>query len=322
MTISAGTVAPARPRFTADVIGAVQYGRRVVVYIGSPIRRQPGQKRTAPPVTWTPVLIINERDNGLRVKGKILKPWAQPLAISELSIYNLSPDSRGRIEGRTSFPVRVMAGYGSTLRLVGTIMAAQCSSVFDPTTGDVITKIEGFRGGAGLLETITASYGIGTPLADVALDLAGQVATIGPAAARTIEAAAKGRTYQWGKSTAGSTLDLLAEVMTDIGAEWAIVDGALAVAEKDKTTQELFLLSPQSGLIGSPVPDGQPAPGKLYFLRAKSLLNATFAPGAKCLLQSAACAGQYKCWDVGHEFDSFQGEWYSSLQLRPVPLGS
>jgi hypothetical protein len=294
-----------------DTIGAPQFDRRCVVEIGS----EPAPGDLLPPRGWQAILTVNKDANDLRVKGRLLKPWAQPLAISELNIWNLSEESRSRIEGKTRIPVRVNAGYGSSLRLVGTITGVQCSSEFQDS-GDVVTKIEGFNGGPRLLKNTEIKLGIGTPYADAALQLASQIGSIGASATRLIRSAGAGRVYQFGKNATGTPLDLFTRVMVDLGLEWAVVDDEVIVTEKDKTTADTFIIGPDSGLVGSPVPDSPPAPGKLRFIRAKCLMNPTFRPGSLVQLRSAIHDGFYKAWDVAHEFDTHGGDWFTSLQLK------
>lgn len=294
-----------------DVIGAPQFDRRCIVEIGA----EPAAGDLSVPRGWKPTLVVNERENCERVKGKILKPWAQPLAISEIVIYNLSQDSRSLIEGKTRIPVRVQAGYGSSLRLVGTISGTQCSSEYQQS-GDVVTKIEGTLGSHRLLQHVDQQLGIGTPYSEHVLAMASQLGSVGAATRKLIVSAAAGRIYTDGYSAFGQLVDLFTTALDDMGLEWTVVDDEVIVSRRNETTADTFIVSPESGLIGSPVPDSPPAPGKLRFLRVKCLLNPTFRPGAKVLLRSAIHEGVYRCWDVSHEFDTHVGEWYSSLQLR------
>ncbi len=295
----------------SDVIGAPQYDRRCVVEIGS----EPAPGDMLPPRGWQAILTVNQFANDLRVKFRILKPWAQPLAISEVVIYNLSEENRARIEGKTRIPVRILAGYGSSLRLVGTITGVQCSSEFQDS-GDVVTKIEGFNGGPRLLKAVETQLGIGSPYADVALRLANEIGSVGTSAARLIRTAAAGRVYQFGRASSGRLMDEFAATMRDLGLEWAVVDDEVVVTLKDGTTADTFIIGPESGLVGSPIPDSPPAPGKLRFIRAKCLLNPTFRPGSLVQLRSAIHMGFYRCWDVAHEGDTWASEWYSSIQLK------
>ena len=294
-----------------DVIGAPQFDRRCVVMIGE----EPRAGDLSVPRGWQPILIVNEFGNDLRVKFKLLKPWAQPLAISEVLIWNLSADQRAKIEGKTRVPVRVMAGYGSSLRLVGTITGTQCSSEYQ-ASGDVVTKIEGFNGGPRLLKNAEINLGPGTSYATAVTQMASQVGALGSSATKILREASAGRTYQFGYYSTGRLIDELDLAIRDLGLEWSVVDDEVVITKIDGTTTDTFIISPESGLIGSPVPDSPPAPGKLRFIRAKSLLNPTFRPGSLVELRSAIHAGFYKCWDVAHDGDTWATDWYSSLQLR------
>jgi hypothetical protein len=307
-------VAVASATLTPDVIGASLYGRRCVVLIGEP---PPVGQRRSPAAAWQAILTVNQVANDLRVKFRVAKPWAQPLAISEVSIFNLSPDHRKMIDGKSRFPVRILAGYGATLRVVAELNGMQCASEFQPGTGDVVTKIEGFHGN-GQLGKAQMQLGIGTSYSDAIQQLAAQIGRLGPAAERVIAKAAKGRVFPDGYSSNDTVAAQLKSMTDDIGVQWNVTDGEIRVTEGDGTTQELFVLSPDSGLIGSPLPDSPPSPGKLRFIRAKALLNPTFVPGALCEVRSAAQSGFWKCFDVSHEGDTWANEWYSNLQLHSV----
>lgn len=313
MTLAAAAFAPGQ--LSPDVIGLPQYDRRVVVLIGE----QPKKGDTSVPKGWIPFVEVNAEANDLRVKFSIPKPWAQPLVVCSVLLYNLSDDHQKALNGKTWVPVRVLAGYGASLREVGTFTALQVDSDYQPS-GDVVTKLEGPHGGRRLLDKAQVQLGVGAPYADVVIQLASQVGKVGPAAQSAIKSAASGRVFQWGYYGYDRLQNQLDYLIADLGLEWTIVDDEIKVSRHDESTAEAFVLSPESGLIGSPTPDSPATPQGLAFrfLRAKCLLNPTFKPGAKVFVQSAAHSGFYKCWDVSHTGDTHGQEWYSSLQLKRV----
>lgn len=293
-----------------EVIGADQADRRCIVVVGPP--RKTGEKI---PPGERPVVVINEFDNGIRIKAQIRKPAYEPLAIQTIKFWGLAQSTRDPIEGKTNFPVRIVAGYGQRLYTLASITGMLCSSELDPA-GELITTIQGFHGNPhALADRKRLKFGAGTLKSDGARAIAGLLGRLSGSSQKVITESGAGQRHQWGYTTNGSMADELGTAAVELGFEWCLCDGEVIVTKKDETTQELYVLAPESGLIGSPVPSSGPIPGKPQRLRARGLLNPTFRPFSKLLLRSAFHRGPFGCFDVGMDTDTGGGDWYVNLEL-------
>jgi len=310
--------------------GIAQVGRRCRVEIGGPIVLDVNQF-TNNFLTGLPgaggsgggsrqKLILDEKPGGLRVKFKFewqVNNWTPNVGFVE--IYGLNDEDRKFCSNRNT-PVAVFAGYvdQDPLPLCGVINAVYVESKHP--VADEITKFEGGDAGRSFANARAGgqTYAAGTPRANVALDLASLVGTLGAGSKQTIQNAAKGKTFRNGYVSHAKAAREFKAQMADLGLEYTISNQELVVFPKDKTTAQLFLVSPESGLIGSPEPVS-PVPGKPQEWKIKLQLNALIRPGARIVLQSARLSGTFRAMTVSLSGDTHgtgETDWVSELTIQ------
>lgn len=135
-----------------------------------------------------------------------------------------------------------------------------------------------------------------------------------------------GKSVRAGSVHVGNGHDALSRLLTPWSLRWCIQDGALVVLPSDGVTnQQAILLTPQTGLIGSPEPMTD-RPAKRFKktkqlqtktgkrLRLTSLLQPNLRPGAPVVLEAAQYVGTYRVDSAIHRGDSRGQDWYSVVE--------
>lgn len=253
---------------------------------------------------------------GLRVQFKAKKSTKKEPNELELVIYNLSETSRASLQAKGT-RIIVEAGYGETS---AQIFSGDSRLIDHQHEGpNWVTKVQCADGErAYLYARVNESFRAGTTVANVfarvaeatGLDAVDAVATV----RRTVtEQFTRGYTA---RGRASAEIDRL---LKNRGLEWSIQDGRLqVVAPGVAITTQAVLLSPSTGLIGSPT-HGTPAKkGKAQTLKVKSLLQPGLRPAAKIRIESAATNGDFRVETVIHQGDSLGQDWYSEVEALPV----
>jgi hypothetical protein len=84
------------------------------------------------------------------------------------------------------------------------------------------------------------------------------------------------------------------------------------------TAEEAVLLTPATGLIGSPehgTPDKKHAAS---VLKARSLLQPAIKPCKRVVIRSQSISGTFCVQKVTHHGDTAGGDWYSDLEALPT----
>jgi hypothetical protein len=126
-------------------------------------------------------------------------------------------------------------------------------------------------------------------------------------------------TFASGYAMQGNAGEELTRLLAPYEKSWSIQDGRLEILGFTETLQEeTVLLSPETGLIGtpelgSPLKKGKPSPMKM-----KSLLNGKIRCGGRILLNSKNVSGVYKCTSVTHTGDTHGGDWQTEIEAFPI----
>ena len=242
------------------------------------------------------VIEVEDLDIGFAVSKSIKKHPNK----AEIVVYNLSPDTRGKIDGKRdrlgklTNPVKceLEAGYADGMSL---IFAGELHTVFTERQGpDIVTH---FASADGLAATRqgSASFSVkkGTGVADVLKKLGRELFKTGTAKLGNLDQIAgsasitgMGSTFPEGTVVDGPAYDELERIADSCGFELSIQNGALQFKRKGQPLdEEAIELSPTSGLIGSPTVEAQQDPGKTKpsekFMLAQCLLIPGIFPGRK-----------------------------------------
>lgn len=257
---------------------------------------------------------------GLRVVFEIDKKLNRYPDPAEITIYNLAKQTRDSFDRGDQ--VRLVAGYKGGADL---IFAGQVVQVLVKRDGpDLPVTLTCRDGDAAWRATTTGAFSANVPLHLALTRLAGSMGLTVPPS--TLQAVA-GLTTRNAFAHATFAHRTLHDLLEPQGLLWSIVDGALQVVGADAaTSEEAFVLSPQTGLIGSPTREGgvphTSAKGKTTTkavkVRAMSLLQPALRPGRRVVLDTEQFAGVFRVDEVLHKGDSHGQDWYSDLTLRGV----
>lgn len=231
-----------------------------------------------------------------------------------VQVYNPNPSTRqATLDNRAT--VELSAGYAGENILVS--RAEIDFAIVDRAPPDIVLDIEAQEGLRKLRETtISISHASGSSIQTVLDEI---VARLG-IDVRPIEADLS-VALRGGFSHVGKASRALDDLMDRIRGNWSIQNGELLILPESGQVQEseVFVLSPQSGLIASPTPveeqtstdrqDTEPRVG--YYVT--SLLNAAIEPGDVIELHAAEVEGFFAVDEVTHRGDTRGQEWYSSI---------
>lgn len=282
------------------------------------------------PVQTGDILQPDNIDTQLRVTFDVERNSNKDPNRAEVTVYNFNLANRGILEiGQEiadttreaglayDWPLVIEAGYMGSREVIFSGNITYATSRRENV--DWITTIECGDGENKYRKNrMNKSYGLATPITQVAIDAAvlldvgpGNLAEkLGPGVFR------KGfSVYSQGFVASGSAADVLDAVLTSAGFTWSIQDGNLQILAPEETTfEEVVILAPHLGLIGSPE---KKAKGKIA---ATSLLQGSLKPGRRVIIESETVTGMFKIERVTHFGDTFGNEWYSEIEAKPVTI--
>lgn len=240
---------------------------------------------------------------------KAIEASAQPLPTSVGP-----PVKPGEPRGQYT-PISIVAGYvGSTEQIFFGEMRSGQSTIDGPNT--VMELMTGDGDIATVLSRISFAFGAGTNAYNVAQKLCSSmglgVGNIATVATQLRSAAA----YKNGIVTKGNPMHLLVDLARSCGLEVSVQKG---VAQWQVLGQPLggqaYLLSPTTGLIGSPSVD---TTGTLSF---ECLMIPGIKPGAPVMMNSAYVQGLYRIISVETTGETGGNDWKHDVEARRYGTG-
>lgn len=127
--------------------------------------------------------------------------------------------------------------------------------------------------------------------------------------------------YQAGYSFVGRAFDALSEVLARVGLGYTVQNNQIYILQVGDTIEPTaFVISPESGLINSPVElsdtteqTGVPEDKKKY--RVNTLLNPSLLPGSYVELRSKIATGFFKVEDIKHYGDNWEDTFESIMEV-------
>ncbi len=261
---------------------------------------------------------------GLRMQFKIEKSLQQEPNKLDLSIWNLSADTRGKLTEaveKKAAPVVVEAGYASAPGSHSTtevIFKGDARTISHGRQGaDWITRI-GSGDGANAYKSarMVASFAPGTKRSTVIEEAAKSLGMpLGNLKERIKAHDFKGALTEFvgGFATATKAAQQLTELLDPLELGWSIQDGHLQVlGDKDTTSAQAIVLSAESGLVGSP------ELGDKGTVKLRSLLQPGIRPGRRLEVAAEAVKGLFRVERVVHTGDTHGSEWYSEAEAKPL----
>ena len=237
----------------------------------------------------------------LRIRFKAVKNEESKPNTMEIEVFNLSEKSRSLLEGKNTSLV-LEAGYDGSTSVIfkGNITRVN----HELEEADIISKIEAADGGSRYRKArIEKGIPPGAKTKQVIDELVKSLGlTQGPILG------VPNTQYANGISLSGLAKDRLDDVCRKNRLQWSIQDGVVQIIPEAETTQDsAVLVSPDSGLIGSPT---RTKTGVEF----KMLLQPNLRPGRKVKLESRFIKGEFKVSRVDHSGDSHEGDFLSECE--------
>lgn len=178
------------------------------------------------------------------------------------------------------------------------------------------TTVQALDGKRARGRRLLRSYGPGSTLRTIVDDL---IATLGIPRGETSALSALTGEKVGGLVVSGSAGAYLDRLLASSGLRWSIQDGTFTVfPEGQALSAEAVLLSPSSGLIGSPEPttEEDPRGRRIPGLQVTSLLDPLASPGLRVKVDSEYFKGVYRTRTVEHRGTTTGQEWYTIRDLR------
>lgn len=278
--------------------------------------------------------------DGLDCEFEIRKSRKHEPNSCRLEIYNLSPESRGTLEGlsqslkqsskgtgKGSFKqvglqtgdirVEIEAGYkdvGTSLLFRGDLRNASTTR----RAPDLVTTIVGEDGGRTILESrVSASFAPGTTFETVAKYCAARMGVGAGNLAAVFNGGLPGlnlpslNVYANGTTLDGSAPDELRNILAGLGVSYSVQDGVIQCrAKKGYIPTQLVELGPGSGLIESPVRDSN------GYVKATCLIQPSLIVDGRVRFNTADFQSEHTIHTVTYKGNTRGTEWYAELEVK------
>jgi len=249
----------------------------------------------------------------LRVTFSVEKSLNRDPNKAEVVIYNLNEEHRKSLQ-KKNVPCIIEAGYVGSLEKIFSGDLAYASNNRDGVSW--VSKLQSKDGGDKYSSArMSKSFGPGTQFKQV-LKQAAESLGVGPGNTRdAISGVLRGGLTQFtkGVTLTGKVSDVLDKLVPTAGLEWSIQDGQLQILPlKGVTQQTVIVLSPDSGMVGSP------ELGEKGIVKIKSLLMGGLTPGRKLKIEASLVTGFFRIEKVKHFGDTWGSDWYSEVEAKPI----
>lgn len=266
-----------------------QFGRVMALAIGS----AGGEARTTP---------------GLRIAARVTYKSTRA-GEAEIEVYNPAPGTIAAAQERGAI-IRLLAGYGVP-ELVFEGSAIRDGVMVRREGADRLLSIAARTGGVQLEQTrLSLSYAQGTRASEVVAEAARQLGL-----AQGVVQLGEDYDLPPGFAYSGNAGELLQRLVSSAGSTLTVRDGALqALPSGADTGEQVALLTPMTGLLGSPVRRGGK---KRALVELEAQLIPGLRPGKRVVVQSEALDGVFVARDVSFDLDLF-GDFKVAFTAREV----
>lgn len=236
---------------------------------------------------------------GLRVSFDVERSLSSDPNKATIAVYNPAPATVKAFQ-EPGAVVRLLAGYDEpALVFVGDVDRAHRRD----QGVDRVLVVEAQDGGRRFRESvISQTFPPGATLRDI-VDAVAETLSIPRGTVRGVPRV----TYAEGLTVTGRSADVLSALLRQGGIKWSVQDGELTILAPGESTPETVpLLSPETGLVGSPEA-GEDT------LDLTALLTPEIRPGRRFRLVSRDYDGIYRAERVQHIGDS---GWESTFHTR------
>ena len=256
---------------------------------------------------------------GLRVSFDIVKTLGKPSNNAKIKIYNLNESNKSILATKENLLLKLEVGYGDNVDLlfIGDIVR----STTQRNGADFISTIEVADGDESLRKaTLDKSYVAGTNEKTIMEDALNAMKETGQVIIGTI-ATIGDNIAQNGFSATGLASDIVEGLAKKQNHDFSIQDNETQVLKVDEDTgEEAIVLTPSTGLIGSPRIGliGESAT-KTDGIEFKALIQTTrFKPGRVAKIKSREVDGFFKILKSKFTGDTHAPAWFVSCEAKTI----
>jgi hypothetical protein len=254
---------------------------------------------------------------GLRMQFTASKTLEKSPNTAEIHVFNLAEKSRKGMQ-TIGANVVLQAGYEDE-KSQAVVFSGNARYISHRLDGpDWVTKIECGDGeqavGGDLVEETFAE---GTPVVRALEFISGKLKV--DKGNMGTQAKGLGRMLRSGFVAKGRAATVLERLLVAEGYSFSIQNGRLQILKPGQSnTDTVFVLSPSTGLIGSPEWSTPDKSGKPPTLKVVTLLLPQILPGRRVQLDSRAAKGLFMVKGLSHRGDTHEGEWHTEMECVPA----
>lgn len=246
-----------------------------------------------------------------------------------IDIYNLNPTQRAMIK-RSGDAVILRAGYAKDKGLMVVFVGEITLCTVTKPQPDVLLRLQCGDGVTALNQTrMSSSYGPGTGAKQILRDaISALPISFGAGANTAAMDQVEDEKFDNGYVADGLATKTISDMTDKLGLEWSVQDGKFQIVKRGGTEQKTaYVLTPQSGLIGSPErrldilkkdDKGRTKPGWIV----KSVLLPDIYPTCKISVECAEIAkGSYfRVEKVTHRGDTHGEDWTTTMEVTDAAV--
>jgi hypothetical protein len=249
--------------------------------------------------------------SALRISFDIEKTRESTANTAKITIYNLNPNNRDLLKNKENLTIILEVGYADDFDQLWVGDIARSSTRRQGS--DFITTIESEDGGQALREAkIDKSYAPGVSAKTIVGDLIQSFKDAGQTVGGTVTKV-KDEIAQNGFTASGISKIVLEQLLAKQGLEFSIQDNEIQILEQLAATEdEAVVLTPETGLIGSPF-------AREKGIEFRALIQSTkLRPGRPVRIQSLDFDGFFKINKARYQGDTHDKAWYVICEAEEV----
>lgn len=254
---------------------------------------------------------------GMEIKFKIERSLEPTPNGATIDVFNLADNTRVEFQ-KKPLRVRLDVGYARQAQLSRLIEGDLMFSGGDRKDGNVITSFTVGDGERSYVEarvsrSLTSGVNIKSVIGEIASSMGLKLPT------SVADATALLKQYSGGATLHGPSRDQMTKALRGTGYGWSIQDGALQIL-RDTDTRAGFaeIVSPSTGLVGSPEYGASHEANKPPVLKFKVVLRPGLVPGGRVKVESAEVNGFFRLTKIIHTGDFRDNDWYSECESNPL----
>jgi len=257
---------------------------------------------------------------GLRIVGKISKSNQKEPNTAEVTIYNLAPTTRSQLQQK-GLRVLVEAGYREA-GLARVFLGDSRSTDHKRNDADMVTLIKCGDGERAMrYARASGSFAAGSTVGQV-VQLCADAMGLGLGNVGAQLPNLQRKLFN-GWTVHGAAASELERVLRAVGYRYSVQDGQLQIlAPGQSLATGVPLISPDTGLVGSPEMGSPEKAGKPAALKFRSLLRTDVRPGGRVHLRSERYNAIFALRKTVHTFDTMGGDWYTDMEAVQDPTAT